>query len=185
MVALFLALPALASGLTCDELQQMAKSGIPEAQIVETVAALGLTADEVVCVDASDLPAAVKEAAQQNRLAAPAPEPEPQPVVEAPLQPFPAPTSAPTSMASAPARYCLMLATSTSLLSRKVSISVDYGEEASFLADQRVRDSAGRVAKFNSVIDAMNYLSSQGWVFVDAYAISTGGSHVYHFLFKR
>lgn len=39
--------------------------------------------------------------------------------------------------------------------------------------------------KFNSMIDALNYMGTQGWEFVQAYAITMGNTNVYHFLMKR
>ena len=80
--------------------------------------------------------------------------------------------------------YCLILA-SGQLFSTKVTISIDFGQERKFFSDSKLKDKSGQAIKFNSVIDALNYMNSLGWEFVDAYTITIGNSHVYHYLMKR
>ena len=81
-------------------------------------------------------------------------------------------------------QYCQVVATSK-LLSNKVTIDVDYGEERSFWKDHRLKDEDGRFKKFNSVIDAINYLGKQGWKLVNAFPVTDGGSPRYHYVFKK
>ena len=61
-------------------------------------------------------------------------------------------------------------------LSNKVSIRLDYGQERNFWGgDTRIRDeNTGKVKKFNSAVDALNYMSAQGWEFVFAYTLPIG-----------
>ena len=61
-------------------------------------------------------------------------------------------------------------------LSNKVSIRLDYGQERNFWGgDTRIRDeNTGKVKKFNSAVDALNYMSLQGWEFVFAYTLPLG-----------
>jgi hypothetical protein len=67
-----------------------------------------------------------------------------------------------------------------------VTVSVDYGDKTGMFQDTRVRDEqTGKVEKFNSMVDALNYMSEKGWKFENAYAITTGSQNVYHFLLKR
>ena len=81
--------------------------------------------------------------------------------------------------------YCLVLATQK-FMSLKLTIYVDYGQERNYWKDTRERDSTtGKVAVYESVIDALNYMNSKGWMFVNAYAISTGNQNVYHYLMRR
>lgn len=81
--------------------------------------------------------------------------------------------------------YCMILATQK-LLSTKVSISVDFGQEWSFWKDKRsLKDESGKRLQFNSVIDALNYMSSQGWDFVNAYSLTVGQQNVLHYVMKR
>ena len=50
-------------------------------------------------------------------------------------------------------QYCEVVAT-PKLLSNKVTIDIDYGEERSFWKDHRERDEAGKLKKFNTTIEA-------------------------------
>lgn len=84
-------------------------------------------------------------------------------------------------------QYCELVAQGR-LLSNKVTIDVNFGEERKFFSgDRRIKDEvSGKVKKFNSVTDALNYMGSQGWALVNAFPISTGnGPQVYHFYFKK
>jgi len=71
------------------------------------------------------------------------------------------------------------------LLSSKVTIDIDYGEERSIWKDNRLKTDEGRLKKFNSVVDALNYMGRDGWTLVNAFPFSTGNSQVYHYVFKK
>jgi hypothetical protein len=44
----------------------------------------------------------------------------------------------------------------------------------------------GKLKKFNSVIDALNYLGKMGWKLVNAYPVYNGSSsNIYHYVFKK
>jgi hypothetical protein len=82
-------------------------------------------------------------------------------------------------------QYCEVVAT-PKLLSAKVTIDVDYGDERSFWKDNRLRDEGGKLKKFNTTIDALNYLGKQGWKLVNAFPVIVGtNSQVYHYVLKR
>jgi hypothetical protein len=81
-------------------------------------------------------------------------------------------------------RYCELVATAK-LFSSKVSISVDFGDEAGFFKDRRVRDDDGKVVQFNTLVDALNYMGSQDWKVVNAFPISNGSVNIYHFFFRK
>jgi len=81
--------------------------------------------------------------------------------------------------------YCMVLATSN-LLGTRVTISVDHGQEVKLFRNTGVvRDDEGKLKKFNTVIDALNYLNEDGWLFVDAYSVTVGNQNVYHYMLKR
>jgi hypothetical protein len=84
------------------------------------------------------------------------------------------------------ARYCLIMATER-LLSKKVVVDIDFGQEKFFLRNTtRLLDSLGNAINFNSSNDAINFMSSNGWEFVTAYAITmSSGVNVYHYLMRR
>lgn len=82
-------------------------------------------------------------------------------------------------------QYCEVVATGR-LFSNKVTIDIDYGEERSIWKDHRLRTDEGKLKKFNSVIDAINFLGKDGWKLVNAFPISTGNNPtVYHYVFKK
>ncbi|MEO7960910.1 MAG: hypothetical protein ABIR19_05140 [Ginsengibacter sp.] len=54
-------------------------------------------------------------------------------------------------------QYCEVVTTGR-LLSNKVTIDIDYGEERTIWKDHRIRTDEGKLKKINSIIDAVNYL---------------------------
>ena len=81
-------------------------------------------------------------------------------------------------------QYCQLILMQR-LLSNKVTIDLDFGEEKSFWNDNRLKTANGKIKKFNTIIDAMNYMGTAGWIFINAYPIRTGESEIYHFAFKK
>jgi hypothetical protein len=54
--------------------------------------------------------------------------------------------------------YCEIVGTAN-LLATKVSVELDFGQKVNFLQDTRYKDPAtGKVIKFNSMVDAMNFM---------------------------
>ena len=82
--------------------------------------------------------------------------------------------------------YCLLVGTQK-FLSTHVTVSVDYGQQTNFWKrnDSRIKDETGNIQSFNSMMDALNYMGSQGWEFEQAYAITMGQHNVYHYLLKK
>ena len=81
-------------------------------------------------------------------------------------------------------QYCQIIATPR-LFSNKVTIDIDLGEEKSFWRDNRLKTYDGRLKKFNTIIDALNFMGKEGWVFINAYPIRIGTNEFYHFAFKK
>jgi hypothetical protein len=81
-------------------------------------------------------------------------------------------------------QYCQIIATPR-LLSNKVTIDIDFGEEKSFWRDSRVKTDDGKLKKFNTIIDAMNYMGKEGWIFINAYPVQNGTTEIYHFAFRK
>lgn len=81
-------------------------------------------------------------------------------------------------------QYCQMIVTPR-FLSNKVTIDIDYGEEKSYWNDTRLKTDAGKLKKFNTVIDALNYMGREGWVFINAYSVRMADTEIYHFAFKK
>jgi hypothetical protein len=82
--------------------------------------------------------------------------------------------------------YCELVGTSK-LMSTKVTVQVDYGEEkGAFQGNAKIKDEAtGKVQAFNSMVDALNYMGNDGWEFVQAYTVTSGNINVYHWLLKK
>ena len=73
------------------------------------------------------------------------------------------------------------------LLSNKVTIEIDFGQENKLWSakDTQVKDENGKLVVFNSMIDALNFLSNNGYEFVDAYTITVSNQNVYHYMLKK
>ncbi len=80
--------------------------------------------------------------------------------------------------------YCELVGTGN-LLGTKVKVSVDFGQKVTWLSDQQLVGEDGKKIKFNSMVDAMNYMGRFKWKFIQAYAITHGNSNVYHFLLYK
>jgi hypothetical protein len=80
--------------------------------------------------------------------------------------------------------YCELLGKGK-LLSSKVTVDIDFGQPVSFWApDRRYKDENGKAVAFNSMVDAMNFMGSLGWEFVQAYVVTESNQNVYHWLLK-
>ena len=86
--------------------------------------------------------------------------------------------------------YCEIVG-EESLFSSKVKVDVDYGQNVSFWSqDRRLRDENGKSIKFNSMVDALNYMGEFGWEFVQAYVVTTTytdkkSNNVLHWLLRK
>ena len=83
--------------------------------------------------------------------------------------------------------YAELLGT-TNFLQTKVTISIDFGQEISFWqqhAQKQLVDQNGKEMKFNSMVDAMNYMGTLGWEFEQAYVVTVGQQNVYHWLMSK
>ncbi|MBM3416706.1 MAG: hypothetical protein FJY20_09720 [Bacteroidetes bacterium] len=83
-------------------------------------------------------------------------------------------------------QYCRLIAQNR-LLSNRVNIDVDYGDERKLFSDNRLRDEeTGKIKKFNTVVDALNYMRSQGWILVNAFPVLDGPNvTTLHYYFKK
>ena len=81
-------------------------------------------------------------------------------------------------------QYCQVIATPGSL-SNKVTIDIDFGEEKSLWRDTRLKTDGGKIKKFNTIIDVLNYMGKEGWTFINAFPVRTGETEIYHFAFKK
>jgi hypothetical protein len=72
-------------------------------------------------------------------------------------------------------------------MSNKVTIEIDFGQENKYWSarDTQVKDENGKLVVFNSMIDALNFLSKNGYEFIDAYTITISNQNVYHYILKK
>jgi hypothetical protein len=72
-------------------------------------------------------------------------------------------------------------------MSNKVTVMVYYGQQIKFMSseDQRIENGTGKVEKFNGMIDALNFMSKNGWEYRDAYIVTSSNQNVYHYILKR
>lgn len=82
--------------------------------------------------------------------------------------------------------YCT-ISPSHNLFSSKIKINVDYGQRNTHLLhyDKLKHPETGAELDFNSIIDALNYMSLQGWDFVQTYVqVNDGESRTFWLLRK-
>jgi hypothetical protein len=92
--------------------------------------------------------------------------------------------------------YLLLIGTQK-FIGPTVTIEVDFGQfgaSKTFKSKNEVKilDADKRPVEFNSMVDALNFFTKYNYEFVNAYAITVGGSglgggnqNVYHWLLKR
>lgn len=82
--------------------------------------------------------------------------------------------------------YIQIMAT-TKLLSTKVTVDIDFGQrnKAFALKDTEIRDENNQVVSFNSIIDALNFMSASGYDFVQAYTVTISNTVVYYYVMRK
>ena len=89
-------------------------------------------------------------------------------------------------------QYCEMIAQGR-ILSTKITIDIDFGEGKNgwSLKSTKTRDEVtGKIKKFKSTVDALNYLGAKGWKLLNAFPITEtsgfgGKENVLHFFFEK
>ena len=87
--------------------------------------------------------------------------------------------------------YCEIVSYSRNIFSDKTSVELDFGQAASFWStDRKLVDENGKTITFNSVLDAVNYMSKRGWVFEQMYIVQTmnkgdSGTPAYHWIMSK
>ena len=74
------------------------------------------------------------------------------------------------------------------LLSNKVTVEIDFGQLDKLFSsdkDTRIKDANGKNMIFNSMIDALNFMTKNGYEFVQAYAVAVSNQNVYHYLLRK
>jgi hypothetical protein len=73
------------------------------------------------------------------------------------------------------------------LLSNKMNIELDFGQvNKLFIArDAQVKDASGKVVIFNSMMDALNFMSEAGYEFVNAHTTNLNNLITYYYILRR
>lgn len=69
----------------------------------------------------------------------------------------------------------------------KIVIDFDYGQKSRAIDSKQavVRDENEKKVKFESMVDALNFMSKNGYDFVQAYAFPLGEQGVMHYLLRK
>lgn len=73
-------------------------------------------------------------------------------------------------------------------LSSKVIVKIDFGQRTKLFSTGKatiLKDDQGKTLDFNSMVDALNFLSDHGFEFINAYAYALNNQSVYHYLMKK
>ncbi len=85
--------------------------------------------------------------------------------------------------------YCEIVGKEVGLLKKKVEVNVDFGEAKGWIesltGENPMKDSSGKIIRFNSMIDALNHMAKNGWLFVNAYSITVKDSNIYHYVMRK
>ena len=83
-------------------------------------------------------------------------------------------------------QYIQIVGTSK-LLTTNVTINIDFGQENRIFnrRDTQIKGADGKLLSFNSMIDALNFMSANGYEFVQAYTVTSGSQNVYHYLMRK
>lgn len=83
--------------------------------------------------------------------------------------------------------YVQIIGTGRSL-STKVNVEIDFGQETksiSFKNETNIKDDRGRNVKFNSMMDALNFMSANGYVFQFAYTTNDEKDQAVYYILKK
>ena len=75
----------------------------------------------------------------------------------------------------------------TKLLSTKVTVDIDFGQrnKAFALKNTEIRDENNQAVNFNSIIDALNSMSANGYKFVQAHTVNISNTVVYYYVMRK
>ncbi|KMQ69321.1 hypothetical protein ACM39_04335 [Chryseobacterium sp. FH2] len=83
--------------------------------------------------------------------------------------------------------YVQIIGTGRSL-STKVNVEIDFGQETksiSFKNGTSIKDERGRNMKFNSMMDALNFMSANGYYFQFAYTTNDEKDRAIYYILKK
>ena len=83
--------------------------------------------------------------------------------------------------------YCEIVGIDMGFFKKKLQVVIDFGQPIHWSDDMSISEDTLAEAKiFNTMIHALNFMSNNGWEYVDAYAVSeASGGKVYHYLMRK
>lgn len=81
-------------------------------------------------------------------------------------------------------KYCELVGQAKFLSLTKIKVFVDYGQDFSW-KQQTIKNTAGKNAAFNSMMEALNFMDANGWEYVNNYLINNNGDLIYKFLLRK
>ncbi|MBO2010908.1 hypothetical protein [Hymenobacter negativus] len=88
----------------------------------------------------------------------------------------------------APVQYCSLLATQgLSIPTSKMELKLDYGkgEGLSETLAAQMKEQAATVGGFTAIVDALNYLGTQGWEYLGFNSVLIRGDYVHRYMLRR
>lgn len=73
------------------------------------------------------------------------------------------------------------------LFSTKLNIRLDFGQANKFWTDKeyQLKDADGKKIDFNSMIDALNFMSKNGYELIMPYVVTDNSQNIYHYLLRK
>lgn len=82
-------------------------------------------------------------------------------------------------------KYVQLIGVNTSMFGVKIKVFVDYGQKAKFMKADGIKDADGKVMKFNSMMDALNFMNLNDWSFVNYTEANFNGKLRYVYLLEK
>jgi len=86
------------------------------------------------------------------------------------------------------AEYMQIYGRARELAPNKLAITLDFGGKNKIWSskdDPIIKNKDGIIIKFISMIDALNFMHSIGYEFVNSYTLSLGDQNMYHYLLRK
>lgn len=71
--------------------------------------------------------------------------------------------------------YCEIIGTQ-GVLSKKVAVKIDFGQQLGQFSENKLLDEKGQGIAFETMVDAMNHMSAQGWELEQAVCFTIGNA---------
>ena len=72
-------------------------------------------------------------------------------------------------------------------LQTDITINIQFGQKNKIWTNKEMKlvDKDGKELKFNSMMDALNFMDGFGYEYLDAYVLTLNGANVYHYVLKK